>query len=233
MADVKRLTNGNIEISFSIPWADILSAYDHAVVHAVSHAKIEGFRAGRAPRRLVEPKLNKDQLYSTALQTLLPKAYNQIVKSTQLQPILNPKVSIISGETGQAWQFTATTCEAPVVSLPAYATGIPKLPKAPADNRLDRMLDYLRSETKVVVPDLLVEEEANHRLAALIDNISKLGLSIDDYLKTKKTTPESLKSQTAAEARLALEAEFILATIQKDRKLENRKSTLDFLQKLI
>jgi len=233
MADLKRQTNGNLEITFSIPWSDIQTAYDKAVDHAVSHASLEGFRPGRAPRNLVEPKLDKNQLYSTALQDLLPKAYSQVVKDLKIQPILNPKITINSGQTGEDWQFTAVTCEPPTVNLPNYKVGVPKLPKEPADTRLDRVIAYLRSESKIQVPDILVEEEANHRLAALVENITHLGLSVDDYLKSKKTTSEDLKSQTAADARVALEAEFILTTLQSQEKLADRKATLDFLHKLV
>jgi len=233
MAEVQRLLNGNIEIRFTVPWADIQKARDHAVDHAVAESQIEGFRKGRAPRHLVEPKLDQNKLLTTAIQELLPKAYSSIIAHHNLHPILNPKITITSGQTNQDWQFTAMTCEAPSVTLPHYKIGIPKLPKDPVEGRLDRTVDYLRREAKVLVPDLLVEEEANHRLAALIDNVSRLGLTIDGYLSAKKLDPESLKAQTAAEARLALEVEFTLGRLQEEEKLPDRKSVLDFLQKLV
>ena len=83
------------------------------------------------------------------------------------------------------------------------------------------------------IPDLLVEEEASHRLSALAENITRLGLSVDSYLKTKNLTPQDLKSQVSNEARASLEAEFILRGIQEQEKLTDRKSVLNFLQSLV
>lgn len=228
MAELKRLENGNLELTFSLAWADIQKAREHAVDHAVSEAKIEGFRPGKAPRYMVEPQLDQNKLLSAGVQELLPKAYSQAVTEHHLHPILNPKVTITSGQTGQDWQFTAITCESPAIDLPNYKVGIRKLPQDPVEGRLDRIVDYLHREAKVQVPDLLVEEEANHRLAALVDNVSRLGLSVDGYLSAKKLTPETLKAQIASEARSALQVELILNRIQQAEKLPDRKSVLDF-----
>ena len=76
---------------------------------------------------------------------------------------------------------------------------------------------------------MLVEEETNHRLSNLAENITRLGLTIDQYLQTKKLSPETLKSQLASQSRADLEVEFILQHIQKQQQLADRKATLDFL----
>ena len=94
-------------------------------------------------------------------------------------------------------------------------------------------LDELRKLVNVKVPDLLVAEEVNHRLAALVENITQLGLTTESYLQSKKLTPDTLKSQLTSQARSDLEAEFILLAIQQSQKLADRKSTLDFLQTLV
>lgn len=214
---INRLSNGTIEIKLVIPWSDILAAYEKEVDEAVASAEIQGFRKGKAPRNLVEPKLDKSHLYSHSVQHLLPDVYATAIKEHGLKPILYPQIKIIKGQEDQDWEFQAITCEAPEVKLP------PKLIK----------LDELKKQVDVKVPDLLVEEEANHRLASLVENITKLGLTTESYLSSKKLTPTTLKSQISQSSRTDLETEFILLRIQNDRKFPDRKATLDFLQKLV
>lgn len=233
-ASINRLDNGNIELKLTVPWSNVQSQFQKELDQAISETEVAGFRKGKAPREMVEPKLDKSKLYSQAIQALLPQVYSQAVKDNQLKPIIYPQIHLTKGEEGTDWEFTALTCEIPAVTLPAnYREEISKLPKEPTDTKLERIIDHLRTKSSVKTPDLLVEEEANHRLASLIENITRLGLTTESYLQTRKLTPETLKAQTAAAARSDLEVEFILDQVRQEQKLENRKQTLDFLIGLV
>ena len=175
---MKRLDNGNIEITVTIAWADVQKAYEKTVLHYVSQAEIPGFRKGKAPREAVEAKLDRNKVYSQALQDLLPKLYTDAVKTHDLKPILYPKVTITKGKEGEDWEVLFVTCEAPTKG------------------------------ENTVLPAMLVEEEANHRLGLLAENLSKLGLTTDAYLASKKMTLETLLKNTRSEAEIALKAEF-------------------------
>ena len=216
-SQLSRPLNGNLELTLTIPWDRVRKAYDSAVDEAVADAQLPGFRKGKAPKDLIEPKLDRNHTLSHALGHLLPEVYATTVKEHDLKPLLNPQIKIVSGKEGETWTFTATTCEAPKVILPE------KL----------KALDKLVAETKVVIPDLLIEEEANHRLAALAENVTTLGMTIEQYLTTKKLTAEELKAKLAQEAKSDLVSEFTLLEVQKTKKLPDRKATLDFLQKLV
>lgn len=51
------------------------------------------------------------------------------------------------------------------------------------------------------VPDILVEQETDRRLATLAENLSRLGITLDKYLTSKKLTAESLKEKLANEVK--------------------------------
>jgi trigger factor len=222
-----RLENGTIELTLTIPWAHIQKAYEEAVNEAVADAEIKGFRKGHAPRNLVEPSLDKNHTYSHAVQHILPPVYADAVKEHNLKPILYPQIKIQKGQENEDWVFVATTCEAPTVKLTDYKTAFKK------DQSLDVKLEHLVKNSQVTIPHLLIEEEANHRLGSLAENLTQLGMTTDQYLTTKKTTLEGLKSQLAQESKSALATEFVLLEIQKAEKLENRQKTLDYLKALI
>ena len=216
-SSLNRPLNGNLELTLSVPWGRVHAAYESVVKEAVAGAELPGFRKGKAPRNLVEPKLDRNQTLSHTLSHLIPKEYAAAVKEHSLKPLLNPQIKIVSGKEGEDWIFSAITCEAPAVTLPK------KL--AP--------LDKLIPACKILIPDLLVEEEANHRLNALVENLTQLGTSVTQYLSTKKFTPPELKAQLASQARADLTAEFIILEVQKIQKLADRSKTLEFLKSLV
>lgn len=231
---LKRQENGNLELTLTVSWPDILVGYEKAVTSTVAATEISGFRKGKAPRDLVEPKLDKTKLYSQAIQEILPNIYSQAVKTQNLKPILQPEISLLKGDEGQDWQFLAVLCEAPIVKLPPdFKAEITRLTKEPKESRLTRILEYLVKSTEVKIPDLLIVEESNHRLSALVENITKLGLTTQSYLQAKKLTPETLKANMAQEARTDLALEFILNQVRTEEKLPDRQKTLDLLQSLI
>jgi len=230
---LQRKDNGNIEIKITIPWSEINTAYETKLNQALAVAEMPGFRKGKAPREMVEPKLDRSELISQALGDLLPVAYSKLVETLKLKPILYPQIHIDKGKEGEDWEFSAITCEAPVVNLPDYKHDLPNITVKPDQSKLSAAIEYLKDKTKISIPDLLVEEETNHRLSSLVENLSKIGMSMEKYLQTKKITAEDLKAQSARDARLDLEIEFALAQIQTNEKLTDRNKTIEFVQSLI
>lgn len=216
-SSLSRLVNGNLELTLVLPWDQIQKAYNTAVTEAVVNFELPGFRKGKAPRSLVEPKLDRQHLLNHALGHLIPKEYAAAVKMHSLKPILTPQIKIVSGKDGEDWVISAITCEAPTVTLPEKL-----LP-----------LDKLIPACHVLTPDLLVEEETNHRLNELVENLTQLGTSVTQYLSTKKLTAPELKNQLANQTRSNLITEFILLEVQATQKLANRAKTLEFLKNLI
>jgi FKBP-type peptidyl-prolyl cis-trans isomerase (trigger factor) len=232
-APMVRQESGNIEIKLTIPWTKIDDALEKKIKEAVENTELPGFRKGKAPREIVEPKLDKSNLISQALGDLLPEVYAKAVGEHKLKPILYPQVKIDKGETGKDWEFTAITCEAPVFTLPDYKAGLSQVKAKPEQSKLSAAIEWLSANAKITIPDLLVEEESNHRLSNLVENLTQIGVSMEKYLQTKKVSAEDLKAQTTQTARQELEIEFALAQIQTDEKLENRDKTIEFIQTLI
>ena len=91
------------------------------------------------------------------------------------------------------------------------------------------MLTALLNEAKIEVSDLVIEEEINHRLTHLFDEIQKIGLTTENYLKSKNLTMESLKAQFKMETEDTYKLEFILAEIADKENLKVEQADLDKL----
>ena len=73
------------------------------------------------------------------------------------------------------------------------------------------------------------EEETNNQLNRLVSQIKKLGLSVEKYLASIKTTPEELQKTYTATATSNLKLEFILDALITDQKIEVSEKDIDAL----
>jgi len=98
------------------------AAYERAYKEQSSHIPIPGFRAGKAPRELVEKKFKKE-IQSYALEELIKKIIDSVVKQNRLHPVTGAgmKEEVEFPEEGSL-NFTVEFEVAPAVKLPDYKT---------------------------------------------------------------------------------------------------------------
>jgi trigger factor len=229
---IQRLPNNTIDLTITIPWAEVQKTYDHVVDEMVQNAEVEGFRKGKAPRKIVEEKLDKSKTYEEVLRHIIPKAYGDAVEAEKLHPIVIPKVEIKDAKENSDWTFIAHTCEKPDVDLGDYKKAVieaktasqkkiwlpgqePEKKPEEKDKKpaIDELLKALYGAVKVTIPDLLVENEANRLLSDLLDQTKKLGLTVEQYLSSTGRTGESVRAEYADQARRTFTLEFALEKI--------------------
>lgn len=229
---LQRQENGTIELTITIPLDVVKKTWDDVVDNAVKNAEVSGFRKGMAPKHLVEEKLDKTKVKEEVLKKLLPQYYIEAIKEQNINPIISPQIHVekledLSLET-KDWKFTALTCEAPKVDLNGYKEKIKALTakskiivpgKEKQEVRFEEIVKTLIDSTKVEVPEILLESEVNRLLAQTLDEIKRLGLTLDQYLLTSKKTPESLRKEYREKARTDITLEFALQKISKDEKI--------------
>lgn len=229
---LQRLPDETIELSITIPWADIAKLYEQAIATAVQNAELPGFRKGKAPRMAVEEKLDKTKVYEEVLKDMLPKAYNEAITQQKIRPVVTPKVELKEANEGKDWIVCALTCEKPAVTLGEYKKAIQNVKAAkqkkiwvpgkddpkqeePKDQKptLDDLLKAVYENITVKIPGLLLEHEVNRLLSDLIDQTKKLGLTVEQYLASTNRSPESIKKEYEEQARRTLALEFALEEI--------------------
>ena len=124
---INHQSDGTIELTITIPWADVAKTYEDVVVEMVKHAELPGFRAGKAPRDMVEKSLEKTKVYEEALKTLIPASYNEAITAQKVKPIVNPKIELKDATENKDWVFMAYTCERPTVTVGDYKKAIQDL----------------------------------------------------------------------------------------------------------
>jgi len=232
---LNRLENGNLELTVNIPWSRIKTSYQQVLEKLAKETTLKGFRQGKAPVELVEKKIGQDKLYQETLKEILPQIYLEAIKEHQLKPIVNPQISVNSLAEGKDWQIKAITCELPKVELGNYQEEVrkalatekiwtPGQDKKPAPEnetqKLDKIFKALLENVKLVLPEILVQDEVNRMLTRLIDQTARLGLTVEQYLVSSGKTQEKLKEEYLQQAQETLKLELILSAIADKEKVE-------------
>ena len=221
-----------MDFPLTISKTKVKAQYELVVAAAVAKAEIKGFRTGKAPRHLVEPKLDKRQLYQTVLEQLLPEFLTALITKYHLHPIATPRLKPISMTETKDWEFTVDIAEAPKIDLGDYKTHVTaalRAEKLDKDKRLAKVFDALLTNIKFDLPSLIVADETNKALSKLVDQLQKLGVTLDQYLASVKKTAAALREEYTHTATTNLKLEFILQAIAADLKIEVTDADVDAL----
>ncbi len=233
---VQKLPKHTFKLTITLPWNEVMVTYDKVVNHVVSETELPGFRKGKAPRKMVEEKIDKSKIYEEVIKQIVPKAYADSLKQHDITPIVSPRVTIIQAQENKDWQFEALTCQQPTVKLKNYKTEITKLkggkkiwvPGSPTAKHgeeekkgveLSEILRVLLTESEIEIPDLLIEDQVNRKLSDLIDQVKQLGMTVEQYLLSKGLTSDKLHSQYRKETEETLKLEFILEKVADNEKI--------------
>ncbi|BFH67281.1 trigger factor [Paenibacillus dendritiformis] len=98
----------------------VTEALDQAFKKVSKRVNVPGFRKGRVPRPIFEAKYGVESLYQDAIDIMLPEAYTQAVKETDIKPVDQPEVEVEQIGKGQTFKFKAKVTVKPEVKLGEY-----------------------------------------------------------------------------------------------------------------
>ena len=226
---IEKTPDGTIEIKINIPWSIVKKERDIVVTEMAKTANLPGFRKGKAPKKLVEEKLDKAKIRDEVIRKVLAPAYLSSIKEHNLKPIMDPQIHIEGTlEEDKDWQFHAHTAEAPIVDLNGYKAEIKKVTakskivipgKEPETPKFDEIVKALIESSTVKIPNILIQREADRLLSQTLDEIKRLGMTLDQYLASTQKTAEDLRAEYAKKAENDLRLEFVLQKVAETEKI--------------
>ena len=117
---VEKLSGNKIKISFTAPASDFEEAVQKAYIKYRSRFQVQGFRKGKAPRKLIERMYGENIFYDDALELLFPDAYIDAVEKEDLHPVDRPSVNVQTIEKGQDVKFSCEVFVYPEIKLGEY-----------------------------------------------------------------------------------------------------------------
>lgn len=163
MSTVEKIEKNVVSFEFSVTAEEFEVAIEKAYKKNVGKINIQGFRKGKAPRKLIEKYYGVEIFYEDAINIVLPDAYDKAVEENNIYPVDQPEIDIkgeISKESGVT--FTAKVTVKPEFELGEYkgikATKVShRTLKKDIDAEIDRMRE--RNSRMVPVEDRNVEKD--------------------------------------------------------------------------
>ena len=118
---VEPLEGNKVRLSVAIPAAEFERAVDAAFRKLASEVKIDGFRPGKAPRRLLEARLGSGVAREQALRDALPEYYAEAVAAEDIDVIAPPEIDVTAGADDGEVRFDAVVEVRPAVRVDGYA----------------------------------------------------------------------------------------------------------------
>jgi trigger factor len=140
LAPCKRL------VRFEVAPTEVDQAFDEVTRDITKHARLPGFRPGKAPREMVI-KQYQSEIEDEVKRKLIGETYRKGIKEQKLNVLGYPDIEEIQFGRGQALQFAATVEIAPEFELPEYR-GLPAKREAAlvTDEDVAKAIDALRGQ---------------------------------------------------------------------------------------
>ena len=236
-ASVAKTSDGSVQITFTISWDEIKKNMNKAAEEMGKTVEIPGFRKGKAPVDQVLGHVSYEALVEKSLQRILPLIFSDVILEHKIKPAMYPKFELLSTNKEEDWEVRAQTCEIGEIKLGDYkekvngALRAKKLwvpgsktedsEKEPTkEEKENEAISVLLKEISLTIPHMLVHQEADIKLAQLLERVEKLGLTLESYLASIKKNVNELREEYEKQAEEIIKLELILNEIARLEKIQ-------------
>ena len=163
----EKVEKSQVALTVEVSAAEFEAAIEKAYQKMRKKINVQGFRPGKAPRKIIEGMYGAEVFFEEAINIAFPEAYEAAVKEKELQVVGYPTVEMVGECTKEGLTFKATAPVYPEVTLGQYkGLSAPKdevkVTAADVDERLKQLSDR---NTRLVS----VDREAKEGDTAVID----------------------------------------------------------------
>lgn len=121
MSTVEKVDKNVVSFEFTVSADEFEKGVEKAYRKNVGKLNIQGFRKGKAPRKIIERYYGAEIFYEDAVNIVLPDAYDNAVKENNIFPVDQPEIDIKGEiEKGKDITFTAKVTVKPEFELGEY-----------------------------------------------------------------------------------------------------------------
>jgi trigger factor len=143
--EVEKEPPGMATLRIELPPEDVRKEWDAIASNYSRYARIPGYRAGKAPRQVIEKKFRKE-IQDELTKALVSKSYHEAIAEKQLRVVSLTDVGDVEFGEDRSMRFRATVVTAPEFELPEYKNVPVQLPgtavnEAEVDAAIERLRD--------------------------------------------------------------------------------------------
>ena len=158
---VETLEKSMAKLTIEVSAEEFETALDKAYKKNKNKISLPGFRKGKAPRAMIEKMYGAGVFYEDAANDLIPGAYEDAAKESELEIVAQPSIDVTQIEKGKPFIFTATVAVKPEVTLGDYkGIEVEKKTAEVTDEELQAEIDKVRESNSrmITVDDRAVQD---------------------------------------------------------------------------
>jgi trigger factor len=226
-SSIQKLKDKTFTLQLEIKVEDIKKEYQKQIKAVQANFESKGFRKGKAPLEVVETNVSPQNLFEEVASHLISDVYGKAIKENELKPITQPQVKFKNEnpDLEHDWQIEITACELPEIELDKkYLDEVKKIndDKLLTDDnqKMDQIIKNIVTNAKLDLPKILIESDLQSHLSGLVDQVSKAGITVEQYLESQKQTLESYKENLRKKIIQEWTVNLAISKIAKDNKIE-------------
>ncbi len=182
---VEELPDSQVKISGELPYAELLSERNDALVALGKNIELDGFRKGNVPTKVLEKHLGEMAILGEMAERAISHSYPHIVAEHELEAIGQPQIEIKKIAPDNPLVFSITVAIVPTFELADYKAVAKEVNKnRPADEVTDE-------EVAEKIKEIQKQKRAYDRMQEL----SQQDKATADKEATDLPTPESVEKK--------------------------------------
>jgi trigger factor len=151
---LKKLENSRVEVMMTFSQEEWSKALKNAFAKLAKDIKIDGFRPGKAPEAMLKARINPSKWYDTAINDVLPGAYNIVIKEENLTPLSRPQIDVTKVSDTEL-ELKAIVILVPEVTLKSYKNlPVKREPVTVTDEEITQDMDAaIKNHAELVLKD--------------------------------------------------------------------------------
>ena len=158
----EKIEKSRVVLTIEVGAAEFEAAIEKSYLKMRKNINLQGFRPGKAPRKMIEKMYGVEVFLEEAINIAFPEAYEAALKEKELQVVGYPEVDMLGECTVEGFTFTAIVPVYPEVTLGEY-----------------KGLSAIKGEVKVTEDDVALRlndlAERQSRLVTVTDRAAMLG----------------------------------------------------------
>ena len=145
---VEKLAGGMAKLTIEVSAEELDKAMETAFQKSKNKINVQGFRKGKAPRKMIEQMYGKNVFCEDAANELIPTAYEKALDECTEDIVSSPKIEVVQLEAGKPFIFTAEVALKPEVTLGKYkGVKIDKIDVTVSDEEVDAEINRERENS--------------------------------------------------------------------------------------
>ena len=118
-AELEDITSVKKKLSVEVPAEVASEEFERLAQDYKKHARLPGFRPGKAPLPLIKRKF-ADDIKGEVMKKLIPESLEEALRAEGVRPLGYPNLENVTAEAGKPLAYEASFEVRPVVELPDY-----------------------------------------------------------------------------------------------------------------